>query len=1068
MLPENQPHHRLPWNPPRVDDSPSAAAIQLQDIFPADPTANKNVPLLGGSFPNANGTGMQYLSNWPNSFSEYSSESTPIISTTVCSLYNSNLTATAWPLSCFNWAVYGFNSGHFISSIRLLGLPFAIVLASDKYANSRSLFTELFACTGPILGGCCALLDHIKASGITSKLSEYLVYSRRYNSTELTSQFWQLQAAIVSQLRLTRLLSIIITFVHPDHNSHAVSLQFINKLKSDGWIIFDQMIQYSTFGVSLANGCRLIVGVHSHMEEKCTPMVVVAPPLTSTNHLSSYLWALFNRPEITLSYSRDNESFNNHAFNNCRLPPLIASDPPSSPNAAAGNGVSLKYCLHCIEANPTIQPGSYIVGTEGLCPRFEPCDNSNLFCHHFGMEFHHEGHNYVQAISPFEFARCFNLDDNITYKLSHPSNIFCLDATIPGRTLAHIFNQVISHLVCIRDANCSIFSPSQYAAPAACAQAFLNGAVGIKFPDKDQWVKAYSHNPVMRSILGFAKCLGTISNKALEASDINYNYRAALWHLRIVVEDKILIYCKPIVGSLPYARLQLVRADFFNILFVPFHTNPIGRHFNTYHTFHFMHIQFYWPGMFKYIKRMCRACPGCALANPSHSKSAELVYHFPIEAPMMVLHIDGYLAGKQVGFEGSEIYLNACCKMSTFAAMEPVINPSAITFVSTIMKIIMRYGFCHTVVLNKDSKFFGVCWESLNLLKIKCHVLSGGNHNPMLVERINRYLNKGLKIMVNEQDSPRIALKEILLLIYAWNSCPVPGTDISRSLVAVGREFQFPINFSTGKHIKLMSAPGAVLSYSCKLASCLAACRQVASILVEKHRCWHRELINSQQRDPRIYHEGDIVFIRHITCSDAKRGLVDKLQYSFTGPWRIVASLPGGSYELEHVLHQKHRGKKHALALLPYPLEMIPFQPLDGADNCYSQLHKIIRPSSFKKAGLKGFDPPQPFTISSHFAQHGNFKDFYWPTLAKLNDPFPWLDNKERRLALEADDNHIIQDHVLYTGPPPSPAAYQPPCIPPISSLVVSIIQLSNKLFFIAHLYNLPTKRMAPSPGCLC
>jgi hypothetical protein len=310
------------------------------------------------------------------------------------------------------------------------------------------------------------------------------------------------------------------------------------------------MIQYSTFSDSLANGCQLIVGVHSHTEEKCTPMVVVAPPPTPTNRLSSYLWAPFNWPEIALSYSREDKSFNNHAFNDCRLPPLIASDLPSSPNAAAGNGVSLKYCLHRIDANPTIQPGSYVVVTEGLCPRFEPCNNSNLFHHHFGIEFHHEGHNYVQAISPFEFACCFHLDGNITYKLSHPSNIFCLDATIPGCTSAHIFDQVLSRLVRIRDTNCSIFSPSQYAAPAACAQAFLNGAVGIKLPDKDQWFEAYSCNPVMHSILGFIKCPGTISNKALKASGIDYNYRAAHWHLRIVVEDKILIYFKPIAGSL--------------------------------------------------------------------------------------------------------------------------------------------------------------------------------------------------------------------------------------------------------------------------------------------------------------------------------------------------------------------------------------------------------------------------------------------------------------------------------------------------------------------------------------
>jgi hypothetical protein len=390
------------------------------------------------------------------------------------------------------------------------------------------------------------------------------------------------------------------------------------------------------------------------------------------------------------------------------------------------------------------------VETDGLCPRFEPCDNPNLFRHHFGIEFTYEGHTYVRAISLFKFTRCYNLEDEITYKISHQSNIFCLDAAIPGRTLAHIFDQLLTCLISIRDTNCSIFSPNQYAAPAACAQVFLNGAAGIRLPDKAQWVEAYSRDPVMKCIIGFVEHPGTISNKALEAWGIDCNYRAALRQSHLVIEDGLLIYCKPIARSASYACLQLVPSEFFNILFIAFNTNPIGGHLNTYHTLHCMRIWFYWPGMYKYIDCMCRACPGCNLANPTNSKSAELIYHFPIEAPMMVLHINGYSAGKQVGFEGSKMYIIACCGMCTFAAMEAVTNPSANTFAPAIMKIILRYGFCHTVVLDKDSKFFGVCRESLNLLKINCHVLSSGNHNPMLVERLNRYLNKGLKIMVNK------------------------------------------------------------------------------------------------------------------------------------------------------------------------------------------------------------------------------------------------------------------------------------------------------------------------------
>ena len=161
------------------------------------------------------------------------------------------------------------------------------------------------------------------------------------------------------------------------------------------------------------------------------------------------------------------------------------------------------------------------------------------------------------------------------------------------------------------------------------------------------------------------------------------------------------------------------------------------------------------------------------------------------------------------------------------------------------MKIILRYGFCHTVVLDKDSKFLGVCQEALDLLHINCHIFSGDNHNPMIVERLNRYLNAGLRIMTNEHDSVRIALEAILLLIYAWNSCPVPGTDISRSLVAVGREFAFPIDFSAGKNAELISSPSSVANYSRKLATWLDACRDVAMLLVKEQRAWHQELINA-------------------------------------------------------------------------------------------------------------------------------------------------------------------------------------------------------------------------------
>jgi hypothetical protein len=97
-----------------------------------------------------------------------------------------------------------------------------------------------------------------------------------------------------------------------------------------------------------------------------------------------------------------------------------------------------------------------------------------------------------------------------------------------------------------------------------------------------------------------------------------------------------------------------------------------------------------------YVKKMCSACPCCALSIPTKAKLSKLAYNFPIELLFLVLHVNTYMAGTHSGFEGLETYLVACCGMCTFGTLEPVTGASTTTFASAIMKIQLRYGFCHT------------------------------------------------------------------------------------------------------------------------------------------------------------------------------------------------------------------------------------------------------------------------------------------------------------------------------------------------------------------------------------
>jgi hypothetical protein len=101
----------------------------------------------------------------------------------------------------------------------------------------------------------------------------------------------------------------------------------------------------------------------------------------------------------------------------------------------------------------------------------------NLFQQYYGLEFHHDGRTYVHAILTYEFTRCFNFVDKLQYRLLHERYKYGLDASMPAKTLAWIFEQVHFHLVHLRDSNSEVLLPNQFAAPAATIQTLVNGAV---------------------------------------------------------------------------------------------------------------------------------------------------------------------------------------------------------------------------------------------------------------------------------------------------------------------------------------------------------------------------------------------------------------------------------------------------------------------------------------------------------------------------------------------------------------------------------------------------------------
>ncbi len=455
MLPENMPYYRGPRVvPPSPTDEPNADNHHCQSLFSQVLTHDSN--------------GLSHLSVNPVTFGKFSTgtPSDSHVST------NHELLCYAQQVLHFSWAIYSFGGGHFASTISTRSLPFCVKLACDQYNFGCALFREFSKCTQIFEHG-KDFLHHIRSSGDSSQIHGYLIHSIWFQDSDTTSLFWQLQTSIVAKLRAICSLQVVVAIVIPDHDGKCVK-SFYNVLKFASWCLLSTETSFPTHGDTISGSCRIIIGIHTSCAPMINPPNLKSPTPSIPRPLGLSLSEPFNRTEHSVSLAMDDVDFmRQDVWFTATLPPSTFIHPPR---------VLLKYFLHGGHSDESMLAGAAVVLSDGLCPPFDACPNKNLFQHLFVVEFNYENHSCIRGISPFEFARCFGFIDDLTYRLSQPANKFSLDAAIPARTLAWLFEQIHAYLTFIRDLNCEIFSPNQFAAPAATIQAFVNGAIGARLP----------------------------------------------------------------------------------------------------------------------------------------------------------------------------------------------------------------------------------------------------------------------------------------------------------------------------------------------------------------------------------------------------------------------------------------------------------------------------------------------------------------------------------------------------------------------------------------------------------
>ena len=464
-------------------------------------------------------------------------------------------------------------------------------------------------------------------------------------------------------------------------------------------------------------------------------------------------------------------------------------------------------------------------------------------------------------------------------------------------------------------------------------------------PTPNDWYNAYIADPILKPIMDLLQATQS-SNKInvkhttvtpKDVKHINSCFRNYLLNEQITYSNGRLTAFRQIPLMKRSIALIIVPQAMQRTIFCHYHASPSGGHAGEYKTLYRIRLRFLWAGMREHIKSWVKQCAECVAANAWRSRRSELYFSWPVTLPFYIMHVDLWSPGN-TEIKGKKGYLlNSVCDLTQFTISSITYDVTALHLSQLFMTdVILNFGMCAVIVVDAGSNFRGIFEEMSKLLDITFWPLARGNHKGNGAERYHRYLNKVQTIEGNNVGSNTNFMRIAKTTQYAWNSAPIDGTDIVRSMAAVGRDFRFPLD------VKLSEIPtpndsnnNALYDYLRNVSTDSKFATSILQILIEERRMNHQKRLN-KNRTPSNLKVGDIVKAHVQVQSNAASGTVDKLSYKARGPFKIIKELKFDSFEVQDYHKPTAATRKYkSTELYLLPPSLYPCEPLDTMDHRY-------------------------------------------------------------------------------------------------------------------------------------
>jgi hypothetical protein len=142
---------------------------------------------------------------------------------------------------------------------------------------------------------------------------------------------------------------------------------------------------------------------------------------------------------------------------------------------------------------------------------------------------------------------------------------------------------------------------------------------------------------------------------------------------------------------------------FFNV----FHGSPICGHFGVYKTLFRIRVRFFWPRCRQDVIDWIKECAHCILADKSVRRHSEVLFSWPVTAPMFALHCDLWSPGSAIADSGAAHLLSAMCDLTQFVVSVPVHDIHAHELTRLLFQeVLLKVGMCGLIVVDAGSTFW--------------------------------------------------------------------------------------------------------------------------------------------------------------------------------------------------------------------------------------------------------------------------------------------------------------------------------------------------------------------------